>query len=82
MTQPTILLTHPTEMRTLYYGAQATAALEQLGAVRLNDGTATLAGEALIDAAQGCRVIVSDRGTPGAADLFAKVESLIEAAAL
>ena len=77
MAQPTILLTHPPEMRALYYGSEATAALEQLGTVRLNEGTATLVGEALIEAAQGCRVIVSDRGTPGAADLFAKAESLV-----
>src|SRR5215471_11075771 len=77
MAQPTILLTHPPEMRALYYGSEATAALEQLGTVRLNEGTATLVGEALIEAAQGCRVIVSDRGTPGAAGLFAKAESLV-----
>ena len=77
MTQPIILLTHPIETRTLYYGPQATAALERLGTVRLNAGTATLMGDALIEAARGCRVIVTDRGTPGEAELFAKVEGLI-----
>jgi D-3-phosphoglycerate dehydrogenase len=77
MAQPTILLTHPPEMRALFYGSEATAALERLGPVRLNEGAATLVGEALVEAARGCRVIVSDRGTPGTADLFARVESVV-----
>ena len=74
---PIIFLTHPIEMRELYYGQQATAALERLGTVRLNERPETLTGEKLIEAAQGCRVIVSDRGTPGGADLFAKVDTLV-----
>lgn len=72
-----VLLTHPVKTRALWYGEQATKALERLATVRLNEGTETLSGRDLVEAAQGCDVIVSDRATPGAADLFAGVDTLV-----
>ena len=65
-----ILLSHPPGPRALYYGPRALAALQALGAVRLNEG-GPLAGEALLAAAAGCSVIVADRAVPGEAGLFA-----------
>ncbi len=68
---PTILLTFNPAARALYYGDKAQAALRALGGVRLHEQEQVLTGEALIAAAAGCDVIVSDRQTAAAADLFA-----------
>jgi len=73
---PTILLTHPEGTRELWYGEAATQALARLGTVRFNEGTETLTGERLIEAARDCLVVVSDRGTPAPAALFAGVRTL------
>jgi D-3-phosphoglycerate dehydrogenase / 2-oxoglutarate reductase len=73
---PTILLTHPEGTRELWYGAEATCALGRLGTVRFNEGNETLIGERLIEAARGCLVVVSDRGTPAPAGLFVRVPAL------
>ena len=67
---PTILLTFNPAARALYYGDRALARLRALGSVRLHEHDQVLAGEALIAAAAGCEVIVSDRQTAGGADLF------------
>lgn len=67
----TILLTFTPGVRALYYGDKALAGLRALGTVRLHEQDRVLAGEALIAAAAGCEVIVSDRQTAGAGDLFA-----------
>ena len=72
-----IFLTHPVKTRALWYGEQAVTALKRLATVRLNEGTDILSGDELVKAARGCDVIVSDRGTPGSADLFARVETLV-----
>lgn len=71
-----ILLTHTDAARALYYGARAQSALEALGPVRLNPGGA-LAGDALIEAARGVRVIVADRAVPAPAALFAALPDLV-----
>jgi len=68
---PTILLSFNPAARALYYGDQALAGLRSLGEVRLHEQGKALSGEALIAAAAGCQVIVSDRQTPGPAELFA-----------
>jgi D-3-phosphoglycerate dehydrogenase len=67
---PTILLTHTPDMRANYYGARALAALEALAPVRLNDG-GVLEGSALIEAARGCQLVVTDRQTAMPATFFA-----------
>ena len=71
-----ILLTHSPEARELYYGQRALAGLKQSGDVKLHQGTAPLEGEALIEAAQGCDLIVSYRQSPGPAALFERLPKL------
>lgn len=85
MTRPAILLTHPAGSRPWWYGEVAMEGLRALGELRLNPGDTELEGEALITAAQGCRVIVLDRATKvGEAemaalpDLFAILRSGVE----
>src|SRR5260221_4458341 len=73
----TILLTHTRDMRRNYYGDRAVAGLGALGWVRFPEAAAPLAGASLIAAAQGCRVIVSDRQTPGDAEIFAALPDLV-----
>src|ERR1041385_9477048 len=67
-----ILLTHTPEMFRNYYGERALARLRELGEVRLHRDERPLAGEALVTAAQGCDVVVSDFKTPGEALVFEK----------
>jgi len=47
-----------------YYGERALARLRELGEVRLHRDELPLAGEALVAAAQGCEIVVSDFKTP------------------
>ncbi len=67
---PTILLTHIPDMLKNYYGARALAELRKLGDVRLNETGKVLDAKALVQAARGCDIIVSDRQTPGPAEVF------------
>ncbi|GAC1346701.1 MAG: hydroxyacid dehydrogenase [Acetobacteraceae bacterium] len=71
-----ILLTHTDAARALYYGPAQTG-LEALGPVRLNRTGRPLEGAALIEAAQGARVIVADRAVPAPAALFAALPDLV-----
>ena len=73
---PTILLSFNPAARALYYGDKALAGLRALGQVRLHERDQALSGAALISAASGCQAIVSDRQTPGAAELFAASPAL------
>ena len=73
----TILLTHTPDMRRNYYGDRAIAGLTALASVRFHEDAAPLAGASLIAAAQGCRIIVSDRQTPGDAEIFAALPDLV-----
>src|SRR5271166_4710962 len=72
-----IFLAHTPEMRRNYYGDEALTELRTLGPVRLHDGTQPLDGTGLVAAAQGARVIVADRMTPGPAELFAGLPDLM-----
>lgn len=72
-----IFLTHPDEARQLYYGEKALAGLQALGDVSLNTSGRELSLPELIEAAQGCEVIVSYRQTPGEAALFAALPALV-----
>ena len=69
---PRILLTHTPDMLANYYGPRALAALRELGDVRLNPAGVLETG-ALIEAARGCDIVVSDRQTPGEARFFDRV---------
>jgi D-3-phosphoglycerate dehydrogenase len=70
-----ILLTHTPDMLRNYYGPRALAALRELGEVHLNSG-GVLDTEALIGAARGCDIVVSDRQTPGEARFFAEARDV------
>ena len=72
-----ILLAHTPEMRANYYGPRALEGLRALGEVRLHEGDEPLAGESLVAAARGARIIVADRNTPGAGVLFEKSPDLV-----
>ena len=71
-----IFLTHVPDMLENYYGPRALAAMRELGEVRLNESGKVLDAEALAAAARGCEVIVSDRQTPGPAELFSRAPDL------
>src|SRR5206468_478455 len=72
-----ILLTHTPEMFRNYYGERALASLRELGEVRLHEEEHPLAGEALVTAAQGCEIVVSDFKTPADAPVFEKSPQLV-----
>jgi D-3-phosphoglycerate dehydrogenase / 2-oxoglutarate reductase len=65
-----LLLTHTPIMRANYYGERPLAELRGLIDVRLHECDNELDVAALIAAAQGCDVILSDRLTPGSAAVF------------
>src|SRR3979490_3550238 len=71
------LLTPTPEMFRNYYGERALARLREQGEVRLHRDERPLAGEALVAAAQGCEIVVSDFKTPGDALVFEKSPQLV-----
>ena len=75
--KPAILLTIKRGARAHYYGERALAGLRELGHVRLNDSDEALEGVALVEAARGCQVVVSDRQTAAPAALFAALPQLV-----
>ncbi len=68
---PTILLTHIPDMLKNYYGERALAALRKLGEVKLNTTGKVLDARAMLEAARGCDIVISDRQTPGPVEFFA-----------
>ena len=60
----------------LYYGDRALAGLQALGEVKLHKGSQPLDGDALIEAASDCDLIVSYRQSPGPAKLFESLPNL------
>lgn len=72
-----IFLTHIPDMLANYYGPRAVEALKKLGEVRINPGADVLDARALAKAAQGCEIVVSDRQTPGPAEVFAAMPDLV-----
>jgi D-3-phosphoglycerate dehydrogenase len=73
----TILLTHTPEMRRNYYGEKALAGLAALAPVRYHESDQPLDAAGLIAAAAGCRLIISDRQTPGDAAIFSALPDLV-----
>jgi D-3-phosphoglycerate dehydrogenase / 2-oxoglutarate reductase len=73
----TIFLTHPPEALANYYGEKALAGLRALAAVKLNTAGRELDARELIEAARGCELIISYRGTPGLAELFDNAPGLV-----
>lgn len=74
---PTIFLTHPEAARDLYYGDKALAGLRAIADVKLNNSGRELTVPELVNAAQGCEMIVSYRQTPGQPELFAALPDLV-----
>ena len=60
----------------LYYGDRALAGLRAVGEVIVNSKSASLEGDALIDAAKDCDLIVSYRQSPGPAKVFESLPKL------
>jgi D-3-phosphoglycerate dehydrogenase / 2-oxoglutarate reductase len=75
--KPRVLLTHGETARRNYYGAAALAGLHAIADVRLNPGQAPLLGDALVAAARGCQVIISDRQAAAPAALFSALPELL-----
>ncbi len=74
--KPRVLLTHGDAARRDYYGERALAELQAIAEVRLHAGDAALTGDALVAAAQGCQVIISDRQAAAPAALFQALPEL------
>ena len=60
-----------------YYGERALASLRKAGEVKLHAGHEPLEGNALIEAAKDCDLIVSYRQSPGPAELFERLPKLV-----
>ena len=76
MHKPRVLLTHDESARRNYYGATALAQLQAIADVRLHAGEEALTGDALVEAARGCRVIISYRQSAAPAELFRALPDL------
>ena len=72
-----ILLTHSPDALANYYGPRALAGLQAVGEVKLHKGGSPLEGDALIDAAKDCELIVSYRQSPGPAAVFERLPRLV-----
>ena len=72
-----ILLTHSPEAMANYYGERALASLRKAGEVKLHNGSESLEGKALIEAARDCELIVSYRQSPAPAQLFESLPKLV-----
>jgi D-3-phosphoglycerate dehydrogenase / 2-oxoglutarate reductase len=72
-----IFLTHDRDMLENYYGERAVAALRKLGEVAVNPTGAVLTTAALIEAARGSEIVVSDRQTVGEAAFFERSPDLV-----
>jgi D-3-phosphoglycerate dehydrogenase len=76
--RPAIFLTHSAAALARYYGERALAGLAALGEVRRNEHERDdLSAAELIEAAQGCDVIVSYRQAPGYAEIFEALPLLV-----
>jgi len=74
---PQVLVTHPASRLHDYFGGQALAGLRQFADVRLHPGDEDLAGHALVDAAQGCALVIAYRQTPFDAPVLEALPDLL-----
>lgn len=72
-----VFLTHTPAMLANYYGERVLAALRGHADVTINPTGEVLDADALARAARGCEIIVSDRQTPGPAELFGQAHDLV-----
>lgn len=75
--RPRVLLTHGATARANYYGETALRELHAIADVVLNPGEAPLLGEALLNLARGCQVVISDRQAAAPSALFASLPDLV-----
>ncbi len=71
-----VFLNHTPLMRANYYGSRALSRLQSLADVRLNEQEAPLTSGQLIDAAQGCQVIIAARVPEIPAEVFEQLPDL------
>jgi D-3-phosphoglycerate dehydrogenase / 2-oxoglutarate reductase len=75
--KPRIFLTHTQAMYEGFYGAGALERLQALGDVVRNPTDSALDAAGVVAHAQGCAIIVSDRQTPGPAEVFEGLPDLV-----
>ena len=79
MPLPVVLVTHPRERLATYFGEQALANLQEVARVKLNPDAHDWSTSELIEAAQGCDVLIAYRQTALDADFFSAVPRLLAA---
>ena len=65
-----VLLTHNRDMRKHFFSERAVDALRAVVELRTNDTDKPLRGDALVAAAHGCSIIISDRLAAGTREVF------------
>ncbi|QPF83238.1 hydroxyacid dehydrogenase [Bradyrhizobium genosp. L] len=65
-----VLLAHTPQMRRDYYGERSLAGLRAVADVKLHEGESALDAAALVQAAGDVDIIVADRMTPAAGEIF------------
>ncbi|SAK83845.1 D-isomer specific 2-hydroxyacid dehydrogenase [Caballeronia temeraria] len=71
-----VLITHNNELLENFYSARAVERLREFVDVKMNGTDAPLQGDALVEAAQDCDIIISDRLAPGTSDVFDRLPKL------
>ena len=72
-----VLLTHNRDLLKHFYGDKGVAALKALPIdLVMNDSDAPLTGDALVKAAEGCQVVISDRLAAGSREVLEKLTSV------
>ena len=71
-----VLLTHTPQSRAQYYGARSLDGLQAIAQVKLHESNAALDAAGLIDAADDVDIIVADRLTAGAGEIFPALPNL------
>jgi D-3-phosphoglycerate dehydrogenase / 2-oxoglutarate reductase len=79
MPLPLVLVTHPRERLATYFGEQALANLRGVARVQLNPDAHDWSTQELIEAAQGCDVLIAYRQTALDREFFAAVPRLLAA---
>ena len=79
MPLPFVLVTHPRERLATYFGEQALTNLQGVAQVKLNHDAHDWSTRELIEAAQGCDVLIAYRQTTLDAEFFSAVPGLLAA---